>query len=160
MKDLGRFLVVVLFLGLGLGLASTGAAQDPQPAGPAREAEPSGDKDRIAKTVEEIRTLATALDAYAVDYNRYPAGTLDDLEKVLVPTYVERMPRLDAWETPFRVEVTEDAMNCRITSAGADRKFEKRGPAGCPEDKARVLDLTDPARDLVFYGGEFVQLVK
>jgi hypothetical protein len=150
----------VLFFGLGLGVASTGAAQDPRPAGPASEAEPSGDEARVAKSVDEIRILATALDAYAVDYNRYPAGTLDDLEKLLVPTYVKRKPRLDAWETPFRVEVTEDAVNCRITSAGADRKFEKRGPAGCPEAKATLLDLTDPARDLVFYGGDFVQFVK
>ena len=158
MRDPSRFLVTVLVF--GLGLASNGAAQDSRPAGPARDAEPSGDKALVAKSVEEIRILATAVEDYAVDFNRYPAGTLDDLEKVLVPTYVKRLPRLDAWETPFRVELTEDAMDYRITSAGADRKFEKRGPVGCPEDKAKLLDLTDPARDLVLYDGEFVQLVK
>jgi hypothetical protein len=124
------------------------------------ELERSMEKAKVRRTEGDIRTLSTAIEAYAIDKSKYPAGTLDELEKLLSPTYVRAMPRVDAWGTPFRVEVSNDRHNYRITSAGADRTFEKRGPLGCPEDKGAPVELSDPRRDLVFFSGRFVQSVR
>ena len=153
MKRLVLSIAVVLSCSVAAGTALSASR-------PAPGEGPSGEKSGVAKTAEQIRILATAMEAYAVDNNAYPAGTLDDLEKALSPTYVEKMPRLDAWETPLRVETSKDRMNYRITSAGSDKGFEARGPVGCPADKEKALDLADDRRDLVYYNGEFVQLVK
>ena len=125
-----------------------------------RELERSIEKAKARRTEGDIRILATAFEAYAVNKNKYPAGTPDELEKLLSPTYVRVMPRVDAWGTPYRIEVSSDRQNYRITSAGADRTFEKRGPLGCPEDKGTAVELSDPRRDLVFYNGGFVQSVR
>src|SRR5512140_1251203 len=125
-----------------------------------RELERSVEKAKIRRTEGDIRSLATAIEAYAVDNSKYPAGTLDELEKLLSPTYIRTMPRLDAWGTPYRIEVTNNRLDYRITSAGADRTFEKRGPLGCPEDKGTAVEVSDPRRDLVFFSGRFVQSVR
>lgn len=125
-----------------------------------RELERSIEKAKVRRTEADMRTLSTAIELYAVNKNKYPAGTPDELEKLLSPTYVRVMPRVDAWGTPYRIEVSSDRQNYRITSAGADRTFEKRGPLGCPEDKGTAVELSDPRRDLVFYNGGFVQSVR
>ena len=126
----------------------------------AMERERSVEAAKVQRTQGEIRTLAVAMEAFAVDNHEYPSGTLDVLEKLLSPAYVRVMPRADAWGTPYRVEVTKDRQNYRVTSAGADRTFEKRGPVGCPEDEGGLVQPSDPRRDTVFYNGRFVQQVK
>ena len=84
--------------------------------------------------------------------------------------YIETAVRYDAdlarrepelvIEVPKRLAGAKDRNNYRITSAGTDRTFEKRGPVGCPADEGAVSELSDSRRDLVFYNGRFVQLVK
>ncbi|HEX9688445.1 MAG TPA: prepilin-type N-terminal cleavage/methylation domain-containing protein, partial [Thermoanaerobaculia bacterium] len=63
------------------------------------------------RTMADFRSLATALEAYAVDNNYYPAGSCstgafttaasaamtDGSLTVLVPTYIAQPPRLDGW---------------------------------------------------------------
>jgi Type II secretion system (T2SS), protein G len=125
-----------------------------------RELERSVEKAKVRRSEGYIRSLATAFEAYAVDHNKYPAGTADELEKLLSPTYIRVMPRVDAWGTPYKIEVLNNRQDYRITSAGADRIFEKRGPLGCPEDKGTAVEVSDPRRDLVFFDGRFVQSVR
>jgi hypothetical protein len=101
-----------------------------------------------------IRTLATGMEAYAVDHGEgYPqANTLLALRSVLEPTYVRSMPMADAWGTPIRFEIAKDRKSYRLISAGADRRFNPQSWA------AANRELADFAEDLVYENGAFVRM--
>src|SRR3989441_9161008 len=57
------------------------------------------------RTMADIRTVATASEAYATDKNRYPNATdMSSLETELVPTYIKVLPRTDGWNHPLKYE--------------------------------------------------------
>ena len=72
--------------------------------------EPDADAEEQARerqklTMAHMRTIATAIGAYAVDYNFYPkAAGLKELAEFLEPMYVRSMPLEDDWGTPFYFE--------------------------------------------------------
>lgn len=109
------------------------------------------------KTMADMRTLATALEARATDENDYPNVQLDALEPLLTPIYVKTMPKVDAWGTPFLY--VADGEHYRIVSAGADKRFDWN---------ARQLELDvqaprvmqDLDGDIIFADGNFIQLPK
>src|SRR5215212_5240736 len=47
------------------------------------------------RSMADIRTIATAVEAYATDHNRYPPP--GELESSVVPTYVKSLPKVDGW---------------------------------------------------------------
>jgi competence protein ComGC len=54
------------------------------------------------RTVADLRSIASSLEAFAVDKNYYPNVTsIDELVPLLEPTYINPLPRLDGWGTPF-----------------------------------------------------------
>ncbi len=77
-------------------------------------------------TLGAMRTLMVTVEAFAIDHgNRYPiAKSIDDLRANVEPTYIHRMPKADAWGTPFRYEVAADGKSYRLVSAGADKTFK------------------------------------
>jgi type II secretion system protein G len=59
---------------------------------------------RQKRTMGDIRTLATAVEAYAVDFNFYPKiadGPATDLSAHITPTYLRRIPERDGWNNPI-----------------------------------------------------------
>jgi general secretion pathway protein G len=72
------------------------------------------------RTMSDIRTMATAVEAYAVDNNYYPSGACtgkftaidaimdSDSLSVLSPTYIANPVRVDGWGN-FMLYETEDA---------------------------------------------------
>lgn len=77
------------------------------------------DAERARWTMGDMRSIATALEAYATDYNRYPeAKSIHDVSKALQPVYIRVLPLRDAWGNDFRVE--SNAQGYRIVSCGAD----------------------------------------
>lgn len=102
---------------------------------------------RQKRTVADIGRLATAVESYAVDHDRYPAGagSVEDLVPVLVPTYLGTLPAVDGWRRPFEVDVEENAYS--IVSLGRD------GQPG-PRAGGATTDFDD---DIVFEDGELVQ---
>src|SRR5512139_1759978 len=67
------------------------------------------------RSMMDMRTIATAWEARAVDVNRYnAAGAItalsicsvslshDGISGVLTPTYVKLIPRTDGWSNPYR----------------------------------------------------------
>ncbi len=70
---------------------------------------------RQKKSMADIRSLATAVESYAVDYNLYPTGACDaglytaDTATALttssftnlMPSYIAKVPYTDGWGTPF-----------------------------------------------------------
>ena len=78
------------------------------------------------ETMAAIRSVATAIDAYAIDHGRYPdVKTVDDLTPLVVPMYIVTLPTKDAWGTPFAYRVAADGKSYVLASAGRDKKFDE-----------------------------------
>jgi type II secretory pathway pseudopilin PulG len=105
------------------------------------------------RTMADIRSVATALEAYGTDHDRedYPSGaTVEELRTHLQPTYVKTLPSLDGWGTAMRYSpLTERGYV--IVSAGADKIFQSEVDQYTPGATAH-FDC-----DLVFANGSFVQ---
>lgn len=106
------------------------------------------------RTMADIRTVATAVEAYATDNKKYP----DDVEKV-VPTYIKVLPRVDGWGHPIRYlcwnsEGGTDCTSYAIGSAGKDGQFEH-------DDLKEYLNsggaTTNFNADIVYSDGKFIE---
>src|SRR5687768_6244932 len=79
------------------------------------------------RTLADMRSIATALEAYSTDTNRYPSA--DELRQELAPKYIPAVPSVDGWGHPLRYECwnSQGEGVCDayvIGSAGKDGKFE------------------------------------
>ena len=113
------------------------------------------------RTMADIRSVATALEAFAVDKNEYPrVESFAELNPILTPTYIRELPQLDGWAAPIRYEcrssLSEDsAAPCdsyRLSSGGRSRTLETDDPASVDPQATRNFDC-----DIIFANGEFVQ---
>src|SRR5437764_7326105 len=84
------------------------------------------------RSMADMRTLATALEARATDKNEYPiVGKFDDLVPLLEPTYIKTVPRVDGWDNKWKYESWKEdpkaigADHYAFGSAGRDDKFDK-----------------------------------
>jgi tetratricopeptide (TPR) repeat protein len=134
--------IVILFL---VGFVSpnlrTGLARSPQ-----------------KRTMADLRSIATAVEARATDFNAYPAAqTLDDLARQLEPTYIKKIPRHDGYGNPFRYEAWKEDPKSpgpdhyAIGSAGHDWKFDKSSLRQYSSGPFTNFDC-----DLVYTNGTFV----
>jgi type II secretory pathway pseudopilin PulG len=107
------------------------------------------------RTMADIRSVATALEAYGTDHSEekaYPDGTtVEDLRKHLQPTYTTNVRAIDAWETGMRYMPLEDH-GYVIISAGKDKTFDHESPEQYTGGVTNNFDC-----DLVFANGSFVQ---
>jgi hypothetical protein len=112
------------------------------------------------RAMADLRTIATASEAYATDENHYPqAATMRDLDAIIAPTYIRTTPLKDPWGNEYAYIVSSDLQHYRIASAGSDGVFEvdSRYMAFGPELAAQHRDTTDPKDDLIYQDGEFVR---
>lgn len=78
-------------------------------------------KEKALRTTAELRTVATALEAYHRDGGSYvQADTGSALMDNLAPRYLNSIIRLDAWSREFAYKGT--AASYRLTSLGPDGK--------------------------------------
>ena len=89
------------------------------------------------RTMSDMRALATAVEAYAVDNNNYPpaacnaglyTGPTANLLATnsftnLTPTYIAQPPKTDGWGRFMRYALDGTSGNYRIESAGRDNAF-------------------------------------
>ncbi len=113
-------------------------------------------RSKQVRTMADIRTIATAAEAFATDNKAYPKA--DALETALVPTYITTLPRMDGWAHPLRYECwsTRDAEACdvyAIGSGGKDGAFERQDL----KEYAGGGATTNFNSDIVFSNGNFVQ---
>lgn len=100
---------------------------------------------RQKRTMADIRSLATAIESYAVDWNFYPTGsTVSDLEPYLTPTYIRKLPRNDGWNNELIV-----------TSTRAEYTIQSYAKNNA-EDIALGI-TTDFNMDIIYANGSFVQ---
>jgi type II secretion system protein G len=112
------------------------------------------------RTMSDMRALATAVEAYAVDNNQYPtascptgltaiitaAAPVDNNSfSKLSPTYIGQPPKVDGWGQ--FVNYANDTNNYAIRSFGRDKAATAIGTCGT---------TTDFNNDIVYANGSFV----
>ena len=112
------------------------------------------------RTMGDMRSIATASEAYAIDNDMYPeANDLDDLDGLLSPIYIRELPRADAWGRDYRYLVSDDLTSYRIVSAGPDGTFS--WDSDIRLDDAQLGRAAQPSTsfndDLVYQNGTFIQ---
>lgn len=84
------------------------------------------------RTMADIRSIATAWEARATDFNTYDVMprrsqamtpiALRDLRRALTPTYIKEIPGRDGWDHPFQFATS--GQHYFIRSSGADGKID------------------------------------
>jgi type II secretion system protein G len=114
------------------------------------------------RTMGDERSVATAIEAYGVDFNRYPpaAGytlaplTLPGVQlnskitNYVSPTYIKVCPEKDGWNSWFMCSVDSLGQNYILVSTGKDGK---------PDTTYSWGPTTDFNADICFSNGVFVQ---
>jgi Flp pilus assembly protein TadD/type II secretory pathway pseudopilin PulG len=113
----------------------------------------------LKRTMADMRTIATAAEAYATDHNDYPdVRSIEELDAALTPTYIRQLRRVDGWGNPFRYEAWREATDAQpgpqhyaVGSSGIDGRFDLPSlrsykPGTTHDDKA----------DIVYSKGSFV----
>ncbi|MGD1146829.1 MAG: prepilin-type N-terminal cleavage/methylation domain-containing protein [Thermoanaerobaculaceae bacterium] len=104
---------------------------------------------RQKKTMAELRSLATAVSAYATDYPFMPKvgpGTADILVPYLVPTYLRQLTGLDGWQRPIYYQAND--LSYTVVSYGSD---------GVAQSNLTPGPTTSFSDDIVVSNGVFVQ---
>lgn len=116
------------------------------------------DRGKQKRTMADMRTIGTAVEAYAVDNNTYPQFAEGDISATvgqdadwLEPIYIKAVPENDGWNNPMQY-VSADGGEYTIGSGGKDRTDPDLTLDGGPQSGAGSLDA-----DIVFSNGSFVQ---
>jgi general secretion pathway protein G len=117
---------------------------------------------RQKRTMADMRSLATALESYAVDRNTYPAGSCagglftsyglamnSTSLSAISPTYIANVPRIDGWGRPFLYNVNASKSSYNIVSYGRDGRASPSTPI-C----GTTTNFND---DIIYSNGTFVQ---
>lgn len=117
------------------------------------------DRAHQKRTLADMRTIATAWEARAEDLKTYRAGgrpvvSWVELQHALAPSYIRRLPALDAWGNPFLFRTGDpdekgEPQTYVIVSVGKDRK-----PDRTPYTQRYISDYET---DVVYTNGSFLQ---
>jgi len=113
------------------------------------------------RSMSDMRALATAIEAYAVDNNAYPAATTcaggiwtttqvaltTSSFSNLSPTYIAQAPKIDGWGSFFRYGSDAPGNNYVIASYGRDKTNTS---IGC----GTTTNFND---DIYYSNGTFIQ---
>ena len=113
------------------------------------------------RSMSDMRALATAVEAYAVDNNAYPqatcaTGLFTTADQTLAsnsfsnlsPTYIAQAPRIDGWGQFFRYGSDTPGNNYAIGAAGRDKNYTNAPFCGT------TTNFND---DIVYANGTFIQ---
>jgi type II secretion system protein G len=104
------------------------------------------------RTMADMRSVGTAVEAYAVDNNQYPAAAsnVSLIASQVEPRYIKKMPTIDAWGTQY------DYIS---SPSGAPQTYtiSSYGKNGVSEGTPIFGATTDFNNDIVFSQGSFVQ---
>ena len=110
------------------------------------------------RTMADIRTVATAVEAYAVDHKHYPdAIDVSGLSTELVPTYIRAVPSSDGWGHSLHYDAWSSQGNITdsyaIGSGAKDGVFLHQNLRDYLARPGRTWNFND---DIVFSNGSFV----
>jgi len=106
------------------------------------------EKGRQKRTMGDIRTIATGVEAYSIDNATYPVGvsTWPTLKAIIDPHFVKTPPNVDAWTNTWDVSAS-GGYDYTVASIGKDAAPDAR-PGGA---------TTQFDCDIVFSNGVFFQ---
>ena len=111
------------------------------------------------RTLDDLRTIAGAAEAYATDNNHYPAAaSIEELRTVLEPTYVRTLPLKDFWGNPFVWHTSPDGQHYRIISTGADGQMSF--DSEIVDVNARPKESESLDDDIIYQDDVFIRLPK
>jgi type II secretion system protein G len=115
------------------------------------------------KSMGDMRSIATAVEAYSVDFNRYPppagfslpsgldypgaGSTMNQISNYVAPTYIKVVPMADGWNSWFLWNAGNNGQDYIIVSVGKD---------GSLVSPATFGPTTDFNSDIVYVDGQFV----
>ena len=110
------------------------------------------DAERARWTMSDMKSMATAIEAYAIDNKAYPAAdSIEALIAAIQPIYIRKAHMHDAWGRAFLYVPSADRQSYRLVSAGADGRvdrdsWDKAGPLTSLDDDAVLTagQLTRP----------------
>ena len=106
-------------------------------------------------TLDDMRSIATAAEAYATDNNRYPAAAnMEELRKFLEPTYIRTLPAKDFWGNDYVWHISPDAQHYRLISAGADGQMSFDSEILDVNAHLKLSDSLDD--DIIYQDGTFI----
>jgi type II secretory pathway pseudopilin PulG len=110
-------------------------------------------RSRQKRSMADMRSVGTAVEAYASDKKVFPEAT--ELSSTLVPTYIRQVPAVDGWGTAYRYECwpSGGCLHYAIVSAGADKTFEHDSA----QEYAADTKTSDFDNDIVYANGLFAQ---
>ena len=115
------------------------------------------------RTMGDMRSLGTAVEAYSIDYNAYPPSaaasipilygtvtyptqTVGGVQAYISPTYIRVMPLKDGWNSFFYYNVGSNFQDYAIVSAAKDGVLSTPAASG-PTTNFNI--------DIVFSDGQF-----
>jgi general secretion pathway protein G len=138
-------------------------------SGMMKEIMQAAEEGKQKRTMADMRTIATAIEALATDHDKYdmvsfvgpmPPGdplrfetlrrvSYKELTHALRPTYVRSLPQYDGWGTEFDVRQDWQQTTYSLRSAAGDRRFDSDVYAF---STTRTFD-----EDIVLSEGNFIQ---
>jgi general secretion pathway protein G len=120
------------------------------------------ERSRQRRSMGDMRALSTAIESYAIDFERYPpasafvlpvgldlpAGNLVATRPYLQPTYLRAVPLADGWNSWFGYGTTAVRTDYVLRSAG-------RG--GAAQTAPLYGPTTDLSDDIILVNGQFAQ---
>jgi general secretion pathway protein G len=107
---------------------------------------------RQKRSMADIRTIGTAVMAYATDFQYYPRAALTGgpgaYNPYLTPTFIQRIPLFDGWGNSLQVLNDATGLSYTIYSFGKN---------GTPDGTWTNGTTTDFGQDIVFANGQFYQ---
>ncbi|BCW92183.1 MAG: hypothetical protein KatS3mg007_0077 [Thermoanaerobaculum sp.] len=108
---------------------------------------------RQRRSMADIRSIGTALEAYSIDFNFYPKVTITDaavtgLQTYLEPTYIKKLPTNDGWN---------QAILALLDGTGTTYTLYSTAKGGQKDGTWTQGPKTDFANDIVFSNGQFYQ---
>ncbi|HEX7527647.1 MAG TPA: prepilin-type N-terminal cleavage/methylation domain-containing protein [Thermoanaerobaculia bacterium] len=114
------------------------------------------------RSMGDMKTIATAIEAYATDHNFYPAAaaialpsglslpttTIGTISGSINPTYIRAVPLVDGWNSFFLYGASASKSDFAVLSTGAD---------GVPETSPVGGATTNFNADIIIVDGTFVQ---
>ena len=114
-----------------------------------------------ARTVDAIRDLGTAIEAYKLNNDRYPvltSGHVSELESELVPRYLRKLRDTDGWGAGIEYYCSKPEGPYYIISLGSDKERDvglyqtDRFPSGLG-----FKEISNIREDIIFSNGVFVR---
>ncbi len=107
------------------------------------------DKAKQKKSMSDIRSIGTALEAYATDTALYPLAMANwaSLKAILDPYFIRQPPDGDGWSNIWDASTTSNGSDYTVASYGKDGLLSTRGGG----------QTSDFNCDILFSQGQFFQ---